>query len=82
MLKNLKFCLNTAGNEVSALAMYNAGTSRVRSNKTPQTTLNYVGSILAYQKMLDSLFEQEVASFYEVPLSTGLAVAYSSSNSR
>ena len=42
-MSHLKFCLNTAGNDVSALAMYNAGTSRVRSNKTPQSTLNYVG---------------------------------------
>lgn len=75
-MSHLKFCLNTAGNSVSALAMYNAGTTRVRTNKTPQTTLNYVGSILTYQKMLDSLFEQEVASYYGIPLSNGFAVAY------
>jgi len=78
-MSHLKFCLNTAGNEVSALAMYNAGTNRVRSNKTPQTTLNYVGSILSYQKMLDSLFEQEVAAYYEAPLYSGYSVAYSDS---
>ena len=77
-MSHLKFCLNTAGNEVSALAMYNAGTNRVRSNNTPQTTLNYVGSILSYQKMLDSLFEQEVATYYEAPLNSGYSVAYSS----
>lgn len=77
-MSHLKFCLNTAGNEVSALAMYNAGTTRVRSNNTPQTTLNYVGSILSYQKMLDSLFEQEVATYYEAPLNSGYSVAYSS----
>ena len=76
-MSHLKFCLNTAGNEVSALAMYNAGTNRVRSNKTPQTTLNYVGSILSYQKMLDSLFEQEVAAYYEAPLNSVYSVAYS-----
>lgn len=74
-MSHLKFCLSTAGNEVSALAMYNAGTTRVRSNTTPQTTLNYVGNILTYQKMLESLFQQEVASFYEIPVNPGYAVA-------
>ena len=75
-MAHLKFCLNTAGNEVSALAMYNAGTGRVRSNKTPQSTLNYVGKIMSYQKMLDQLFEEQVASYFETQLSPGIAVAY------
>ena len=75
-MSHLKFCLNTAGNEVSALAMYNAGTGRVRSNKTPQSTLNYVGKIMAYHKMLDQLFEEQVASYFETQLSPGIAVAY------
>ena len=74
-LSHLKFCLNTAGNEVSALAMYNAGTTRVRSNKTPQTTLNYVGKIMDYQKMLDKLFDEQVSAYFENQLDTGLAVA-------
>ena len=67
-MSHLRFCLNTAGNDVSALAMYNAGTSRVRSNKTPQVTLNYVGKIISYREMLDDLFEQEVVEFYESQL--------------
>ena len=75
-MAHLKFCLNTAGNEVSALAMYNAGTGRVRSNKTPQSTLNYVGKIMSYQKMLDQLFEEQVASYFETQLAPGIAVAY------
>ena len=75
-MAHLKFCLNTAGNEVSALAMYNAGTGRVRSNKTPQSTLNYVGKIMSYQKMLDQLFEEQVASYFETRLAPGIAVAY------
>lgn len=75
-MSHLKFCLNTAGNDVSALAMYNAGTSRVRSNKTPQTTLNYVGKIMAYQKMLDQLFDEQVASYFETSIVPGIAVAY------
>ena len=71
-MSHLKFCLRSAGNEVSALAMYNAGTGRVRSNKTPQSTLNYVGKIMTYQKMLESLFADEVEAYYESRLLPGI----------
>ena len=74
-LSHLKFCLGYAGTEVSALAMYNAGTGRVRSNKTPQSTLNYVGKIITYQKMLESLFADEVEAYYETRLLPGVTVA-------
>ena len=74
-MSHLKFCLSSAGNEVSALAMYNAGTGRVRSNKTPQSTLNYVGKIMTYQKMLESLFADEVEAYYETRLLPGITVA-------
>ena len=73
-MSHLKFCLNSAGNEVSALAMYNAGTGRVRSNKTPQSTLNYIGKIMTYQKMLESLFADEVEAYYEGRLFTGIGI--------
>ena len=79
-MSHLRFCLNTAGNEVSALAMYNAGTNRVRSNSTPQTTLNYVGNIMAYQKMLDNLFTQEVVSYFENDFVQGITVAYNATD--
>ncbi len=75
-MSHLKFCLNTAGNEVSALAMYNAGTGRVRSNKTPQSTLNYVGKIMSYQKMLDQMFAEQVVSYYESQLMPTYTIAY------
>lgn len=65
-MSHLKFCLDIAGNEISALAMYNAGTNRVRSNKTPQVTLNYVGKIVAYQKMLDQMFSEQVVDLFDV----------------
>lgn len=74
-MSHLKFCLNTAGNEVSALAMYNAGTGRVRSNKTPQSTLNYVGKIMSYQKMIDQLFTEQVVALFETQIQTGISVA-------
>ena len=74
-MSHLKFCISTAGNEVSALAMYNAGTGRVRSNKTPQSTLNYVGKIMAYQKMLDQLFNEQVVAYFETQLVPGMTLA-------
>lgn len=76
-MSHLRYCLNVAGNEVSALAMYNAGTNKVRANNTPQTTLNYVGKIMAYQDKLEKLFSDEVLSYYETtrPV-TGISVAF------
>ena len=64
-LAHLRFCLDTAGNEVSALAMYNAGTNRVRNNGTPQLTLNYISKIQTYRQGLDELFESEVMAVYD-----------------
>lgn len=64
-MSHLRFCLDTAGNEVSALAMYNAGTNRVRNDSTPQMTLNYVSKIISYRQGLDELFDSEVARFYQ-----------------
>lgn len=64
-MSHLRFCLDTAGNEIAALAMYNAGTGKVRSNSTPQTTLNYVSKIDSYRKGIDRLFADDVLSFYE-----------------
>lgn len=62
-LSHLKFCLDSAGNEVAALAMYNAGKNRVQKNGTPQVTLNYVSGILNYQQGLKDLFSKQVAEW-------------------
>lgn len=72
-MSHLRFCLNTAGNEVSALAMYNAGTTKVKNNKTPQVTLNYVANIMGYREGLDALFNTQVAIFYNQDSSVLLA---------
>lgn len=64
-MMHLRFCLDIAGNEITGLAMYNAGTNRVRNNKTPQITLNYVGKIEKYRSMLDGMFTSEVLAFYD-----------------
>lgn len=54
-LSHLRFCLKEGQNEVVALAMYNAGTQRVRSG-TPYTTLHYVARALAYRQELEESF--------------------------
>lgn len=61
-IDHLDWCLRTAGNEVAALAMYNAGQGRVSSNGTPRVTLNYIFRILKYQENITSLFAARVAA--------------------
>ncbi|MCR5218337.1 transglycosylase SLT domain-containing protein [Treponema sp.] len=63
-LSHLKFCISTAGNEIAGLAMYNAGTVKVRRNGTPQITLNYISQIEHYRAVLDDSFESEVIAFF------------------
>lgn len=75
-MAHLRYCMNVAGNEIAGLCMYNAGTVRVRSNSTPQMTLNYVGKILAYREKIEKLFHEEVLAYYEAGPLTGLTVAY------
>ena len=63
---HLRWCMDLAGkgNEVTALAMYNAGTTRVRANKTPQHTLNYVAQITSYKEKLDKRFYSDIVAFF------------------
>ena len=65
-LSHLRFCLTSAGNEIAALAMYNAGTNKVRSNGTPQKTLNYISQIENYRSTIEDNFDTEVLAFYEI----------------
>ncbi|MCA1949868.1 MAG: transglycosylase SLT domain-containing protein [Treponema sp.] len=59
---HLRWCLDLAGSEVAGLAMYNAGTTRVRSDSTPKSTLDYISRIQNFQAGIDQLFQQELAS--------------------
>ncbi len=72
-LTHLRFCLDTAGNEVAALAMYNAGTVKVKSGSTPQMTLDYVSKIMSYREGLESLFAQEIVAKHETKQPVRLA---------
>lgn len=73
-MAHLRFCLDTAGNEISALAMYNAGANKVRSNSTPQLTLNYIGQIMTCRDNIDRLFADKVLSYYDTIPFGGQAV--------
>ncbi len=50
----LRYCLDMGGNEVAALAMYNAGPARVKRSQTPRMTLDYVARIQEYKESLSS----------------------------
>jgi len=53
---HLRYCLNSGDSEVSALAMYNAGTGRVKSTGAPEVTLNYISRILDNRSKIESRF--------------------------
>ena len=55
-ISHLRFCLDSGGSEVSALAMYNAGTGRVRTSGAPAVTLNYISRILENRSRIESRF--------------------------
>jgi soluble lytic murein transglycosylase-like protein len=57
-LSHLRWCLDSAGSLVAGLAMYNAGTTRVKSEGTPKRTLDYVSNILDSKQCLEALFEE------------------------
>ena len=53
---HLRHCLDVGGTEIAALAMYNAGTGRVRNTGTPKTTLDYISRILENRREIESHF--------------------------
>jgi len=59
-LSHLRFCLDSAASEVSAVAMYNAGTTRVRSTGAPEVTLNYISRILENRQKIESRFHSRL----------------------
>ena len=58
-MAHLRWCLDTGGSEVAGLAMYNAGTNRVKAGTTPRQTLDYVSRILEFRNGIESLFQVE-----------------------
>ena len=58
-MAHLRWCLDTGGSEVAGLAMYNAGTNRVKAGTTPRQTLDSVSRILEFRNGIESLFQVE-----------------------
>ena len=55
-LQYLSSCLDRGGNEIVALAMYNAGSYRVEEWGTPLSTLEHINRILDYRAQLNEEF--------------------------
>ncbi len=58
----LRESLDRSGNEVAALAMYNAGPGRVKTLGAPRTTLDYINNVLSYRDALVSGYFSTVDS--------------------
>ncbi len=53
----LRFCLDRSnGSDATALAIYNAGLTRVRTGSIPQTTQVYISRVLEYRAQLTDRF--------------------------
>ena len=63
--KYLKWCFDNGENYVVALAMYNAGRTRVERNGTPRMTLDYISRILSKQQEIESGFKQYISGCVE-----------------
>ena len=59
-VSHLRHCLDSGSSEVSALAMYNAGTTRVRSTGAPEVTLNYISRILENRSKIETYFHSRL----------------------
>jgi soluble lytic murein transglycosylase-like protein len=74
-IAHLRWCLDLAGSEVAGLAMYNAGTTRVRSDGTPKKTLDYVSRIQDFRDGIHELFSSELAARWVIVDGEAHAVA-------
>jgi hypothetical protein len=58
-MSHLRLCLDTGQTEIAALAMYNAGTGRVRATGAPKQTLDYIQRILECRWRIEEVFLAE-----------------------
>jgi len=72
-LAYFRYCLETGKNEVVALAMYNAGITRVRRG-TPYSTLHYIARILDNERQLLESFEHLLTDKGEIAKVAGTVV--------
>jgi soluble lytic murein transglycosylase-like protein len=62
-MAHLRWCLNSGGTEIAALAMYNAGVHRVANLGTPKGTLDYVHRVLQNRDRLEGAFAAFTGTF-------------------
>ncbi|MDR2246943.1 MAG: lytic transglycosylase domain-containing protein [Treponema sp.] len=55
-LAHLRWCLDASGSVVAGLAMYNAGTARVKAEGAPIRTLDHISYILEFQRKIEDAF--------------------------
>ncbi|MGM0675108.1 MAG: lytic transglycosylase domain-containing protein [Spirochaetota bacterium] len=56
----LRFCLDYGRDHRTAVAIYNAGLSRVRENSIPESTQKHVERVMAYKSSLERQFERYI----------------------
>jgi hypothetical protein len=65
-MNHLRYCLDSGGSEIAALAMYNAGTGRVGTTGAPKSTLDYIHRILEHRRKIELKFQLQVLHEAEV----------------
>lgn len=63
-LQYLEFCLEQGDTDAEALAIYNAGLTRVKAGQTPASTLIYVDRVLEYRNRLEREFRNFILSHF------------------
>jgi hypothetical protein len=63
---HLRHCLDTGGTEIAALAMYNAGTGKVRTTGAPKVTLDYINRILENRRKIEIRFQNRLRHEAEI----------------
>ncbi|MBN2049232.1 MAG: transglycosylase SLT domain-containing protein [Spirochaetales bacterium] len=58
-IRYLRYCLDTGENELVALAMYNAGHQRVKTQGAPVSTLEYISRIITFREAMEEKFLAE-----------------------
>ncbi|MDR3162148.1 MAG: lytic transglycosylase domain-containing protein [Spirochaetaceae bacterium] len=58
-MAHLRWCLDTGGSELVALAIYNAGSTRINGDQTPRKTLAYASRILEFKERIEESFRFE-----------------------
>ena len=57
---HLRHCLDTGGTEIAALAMYNAGTGKIKTTGAPKVTLDYINRILENRRKIEIRFQNRL----------------------